>query len=106
MRIHSIFRVGAGSKGGSSLMPGGESPGGFTVNHIGGDSEYRLGWNGIPIEFNFFNLCHYRVHDGGRDVIDAVIVVSVAGEVPFGVVVHHQAGFVTYRGDLGVFDSR
>ena len=45
------------------------------------------------------------MHDGGGDVVGAVVVVAVDREVALGDVVDNEAGLVTHRGDLGVLDG-
>ena len=104
MAVQTVFGVGARRERGARLMPRGERAGGLAVDHIGGDSEHGLRGDRVPVQGDFLDFAHHGVHDGGGDIVGAVIVVAVDGEIAFGKVVHHKASFVAHGGDLRVFD--
>src|SRR5699024_6979403 len=103
--LSAVAGVGAGGKGSVGLAPVGQGAGVLAIHHVGGDGQD--GGGGLRVAVGVALLDHLQegAQQPHADVIGAVVVVAVLGEVAFDGKIHGQAAVVPDGLDLGVLDG-
>ena len=105
MAVSTVFWVSTRGERRASLVARREGACCLAVDHVRGNGQHGLGWDGVAVHRDGLNLFHHGVDNGSGDIIGAVVIVAVEREVTFGDVVRNQAGLVAHRGNLGVLNS-
>ena len=106
MAVAAVHRVGARGKRLALLAAVRRGAGRPAVDHVGGDGQDGGRGDGVAVGVVLAHVLHKPVHDAAGDVVHAVVVVAVLGEVALHLVIDGQAGFVADDLDAGVLDGR
>ncbi len=104
--LSAVGGVGARGERGERLAAVGGAAGSLAVDHVGGDGQDRGGRLGVAVGVVLGDLGHERLEQPDGDVVDAVVVVAVLGEVTLDLVVDDDALLVADGLDLGVLHGR
>lgn len=89
----------------ASLAAVGRGAGLLTVHDVGGNGQNRGRRHGVAVGVVHADVLHELVHNVVSDLVDAVVVVTVLGELALGLEVDDDAVLVTDGVDLGVLDG-
>ena len=104
MGVTTVHRVGTRGERLAGATAVGRVAGGVAVDHVRGDREDRGRGHRVAVGVGLADVLHEDLDDVVGDLVHAVIVVAVLGEVALDLVVGHEAGLVADDLDLRVLD--
>ncbi len=101
-----VAGVGARGKRRVGFAAVGHGAGGLAVDDVGGDGQDRGRRLGVAVGVAALDLLKEAAQQGDGDVVGAVVVVAVFGEIALDLIVGDKALLVADALDLGVLDGR
>ena len=103
--LGTVGGVGARRERGERLAAVGGAAGGLAVHDVRGDRENRGRGLGVAVGVVLGDLAHEGLEQPHGNVVGAVVVIAVLGEVALDLVVDDDALLVAHGLDLGVLDG-
>ena len=103
--LSAVGGVGTRSERGECLTAVGSAARSLAVHHVGGDGKDRGGRLGVAVSVMLGDLLHEGLEQPHCDLVRALVVVAVLGEVALDLVVDNNTLLVADGLDLGVLDS-